>query len=92
MSDAEMIIKLISGGGVAALAGIAWNLRNAWKASLDEAKANERRHQEALSEFRQAHAVQNAILAALTERMDRADVRADRIETRIEALLASRKD
>lgn len=92
MTDAEIIIKLISGGGVAALAGIAWNLRNAWKIAVGEATANERRHQEALAELRQAHAVQNAILAALTERMDRADVRADRIETRIEALLASRKD
>lgn len=92
MTESEIIFKFISGGGVAALAGVAWNLRNAWKMSLEEAKANERRHQEALSEIRQAHAVQNAILAALTERMDRADVRADRIETRIEALLANRKD
>lgn len=92
MTESEIIFKFISGGGVAALAGVAWNLRNAWKIAVNEATANERRHQEALAEFRQAHAVQNTILSALTERMDRADVRADRIETRIEALLANRKD
>lgn len=92
MTDTEIILKLISGGGVAALAGIAWNLRNAWKIAVDEATANERRHQEALAEIRQAHAVQSQILVALSERMDRADVRADRIETRIEAMLASRKE
>lgn len=91
MSEAEMIMKLIASGGVSALAGIAWNLRNAWKQSIEDAKDAERRHQEQLAEIRQAHAVQAALLDALCERMDRADLRADRIETRIEAILA-RKD
>lgn len=85
------VVALISGGGVFTLAGIAWNVRNAWKQSVEEAKAAERRHQEQLAEIRQAHAVQAALLDALVERMDRADLRADRIETRIEAILARKE-
>jgi len=86
----EAIAYLASTGGAAGLLGVAWNLRNAWKASLDEAAAKERRHQETLAEFRQAHAVQAAILDALVERMDRAELRADRIEGRLEAILSRR--
>lgn len=91
MDISEAILKIIASGGVATLAGIAWNLRNAWKVSEEEAVSKERRHQETLAEIRQAHAVQSAILDALVERMDRADVRADRIEMRIESIL-NRKD
>ena len=43
MTESEIIFKFISGGGVAALAGVAWNLRNAWKIAVNEATANERR-------------------------------------------------
>lgn len=91
METVDLLLTLASGGGAAGILGVAWNLRNSWKAAVTEAVAKERRHLETISEFRQAHAVQAAILEALVERMDRAELRADRIESRLEALL-TRKD
>jgi len=91
MGSIEALITLVSGVGASGLLGMAWNLRNAWKATMSEAIANERRHREAMAELRQSHAVQAAILSALVERMDRAEIRADRIEQDMKVLF-TRKD
>ena len=91
MGTLDMILAVASVPGAAGVIGVAWNLRNAWKESVREAEARERRHMETIHELKQTHAVQSAILSALVERMDRADIRTDRIESRLEALMA-RKD
>ena len=91
MGTLDLLLTLASGGGAAGIIGVAWNLHNSWKAAVAEAVAKERRHVETLAELRQSHAVQAAILEALVERMDRAELRADHIESRLEALLI-RKD